>query len=156
MILFLDFDGVLHPELCIGPGQFVHLRRFERWLRTHAEIEVVISSSWRNQVPWLEIVDRFSADIQTRIVGRTPSRLQIVSSLVPAEVLIYKREAEIFEWRCTQGRLSDPWVAVDDMPSLFSDGCANLMLIDPATGITEGDLAALSKRVDDIIEGRKT
>ena len=156
MILFLDFDGVLHPEPCIEHGQFIHLRKFERWLRTHAEIEVVISSSWRNQVPWLEILDRFSADIQTRIVGRTPSRLQIVRSLVPTEVLIYKREAEIFEWRRMQGRLSDAWIAVDDIPSWFSPGCANLMLIDPATGITEGDLAALSKRVDDIIEGRKT
>ena len=115
-----------------------------------------IRSSWRNQVPWLKILDRFSADIQARIVGRTPSRLQAVRSLVPAEVLIYKREAEIFEWRRTQGRLLDPWIAVDDMPSLFSDGCANLMLIDPATGITEGGLAALSKRVVDINEGWKT
>lgn len=156
MILFLDFDGVLHPAPCIERELFAHLPKFERWLRTHAEIEVVISSSWRNQVPWLEIVDRFSPDVQARIVGRTPSRFQIVGSLVPAEVAIYKREAEIFDWRRTHGRLSDPWIAVDDIPSWFSHGCANLMLVDPATGITEGILAALSQRVEHINESWKT
>ncbi|WP_205895069.1 HAD domain-containing protein [Metapseudomonas otitidis] len=55
MILFLDFDGVLHPEY---DGQatpadvvFCHLPRFEAVMRDHPEVEIVISSTWREQFP---------------------------------------------------------------------------------------------------------
>lgn len=54
MILFLDFDGVMHPDLCPRSEWFERLPMFERWLRGHDQIEVVISSSWRNVVPWRE------------------------------------------------------------------------------------------------------
>lgn len=150
MILFLDFDGVLHRELCLSSEWFERLPLFERWLRRHSQIDVVISSSWRNVVPWHCILERFSPDIRVRIIGHTPRRADLVESLVPGHVLIFEREAEIFDWRRTHGRLADPWVAVDDFPWDFSHGCANLMVIDPATGITVKDLAALSRRIREL------
>jgi hypothetical protein len=45
MIIFLDFAGVLHPVSAGVQGIFGHLSRFEELMRTHCEIEIVISSS---------------------------------------------------------------------------------------------------------------
>jgi hypothetical protein len=49
MILFLDFDGVLHPEYDgqAAPADvvFCHLPRFEAVMRDHPEVEIVISST---------------------------------------------------------------------------------------------------------------
>lgn len=62
MILFLDFDGVLHPEY---DGQatpadvvFCHLPRFEAVMRDHPEVEIVISSMWREQFPLDALLDQ--------------------------------------------------------------------------------------------------
>jgi hypothetical protein len=44
-------------------------------------------------------------------------------------------------------RGADPWLAADDFPWDFSQGGANLMVINPATGITKKNLAALSEPI---------
>lgn len=61
-ILFLDFDGVLHPPRAIAgakppqtpaqiragwPQTFVHLPVLVRLLAAHENVGVVVSSSWR-------------------------------------------------------------------------------------------------------------
>lgn len=49
MILFLDFDGVLHPQYedQVVPAYvaFCHLSRFERVMRDFPAVQVVISST---------------------------------------------------------------------------------------------------------------
>ena len=48
MILFLDFDGVLHPEPCDEDGEpFCNLPALEAILRDFPAVEIVISSMWR-------------------------------------------------------------------------------------------------------------
>jgi hypothetical protein len=41
-VLFLDFDGVLHPEFCNETKHFMHLNAFERTLRKLPTMEIVI------------------------------------------------------------------------------------------------------------------
>ena len=48
-ILFLDFDGVLHPG---NRGTFERAPMLEMWLLKHPEVDVVISSSWRIENTW--------------------------------------------------------------------------------------------------------
>jgi hypothetical protein len=43
-VVFLDFDGVLHPGFS---ETFRHLPTFDRFLRTMPDTSVVISSDWR-------------------------------------------------------------------------------------------------------------
>ncbi|HQV73578.1 MAG TPA: hypothetical protein PLY64_11455, partial [Dokdonella sp.] len=45
-IIFLDFDRVLHPD---GVGLFSKLPLLESFLSRMPEVEVVISSTWRDQ-----------------------------------------------------------------------------------------------------------
>ena len=51
--LFLDFDGVLHPQYDGEPTPkevcFCHLPRFEAVMRRHPGVQIVISSTWRQQ-----------------------------------------------------------------------------------------------------------
>lgn len=69
MIIFLDFDGVLHGYDGTAKDLFRHAPRFSAVLRDHANIEVVISSDWRkdtgsvaglavNQLPIFSICQR--------------------------------------------------------------------------------------------------
>src|SRR2546427_1343239 len=50
-IVFLDFDGVLHPEFCHESKHFCCLPLMEDLLRQASTCLVVISSTWRLQAP---------------------------------------------------------------------------------------------------------
>lgn len=51
-ILFLDFDGVLHPEHCHESRHFCSLPIMEEALRQVPECRVVITSTWRLEQPY--------------------------------------------------------------------------------------------------------
>ena len=72
MLIFLDFDGVLHPDGCNPSSYFSRAPLLEAVLRQSADFEVVISSSWRHRRPFDELVLLFSADVRKYIVGITP------------------------------------------------------------------------------------
>jgi hypothetical protein len=112
MILFLDFDGVLHPRYENGPVPedvaFCHLPRFEAVMRDFPEVQIVISSTWREQFSLDKLRTWFSTDIAVRIIGTTP--------VFPADHprSLEQRESEILAWLVEQGRNSECWLAVDD------------------------------------------
>jgi hypothetical protein len=118
VILFLDFDGVLHPayEAQAVPADvaFCHLPRFEAVLRDFPQVEIVISSLWRHQLPFDKLTARFSADIRRRIIGITPGLDDQAADYVPA-----RREEEILGWLADNGRTGEPWIALDDAIWLF-------------------------------------
>lgn len=113
MILFLDFDGVLHPEHDGEPTPadrvFCHLPRFEAIMRDFPSVEVVISSKWRCQFSIDDLRSRFSPDIAARIIGATPQTDANDDQYLPA-----RREGEILEWLAANGRENAPWIALDD------------------------------------------
>lgn len=127
MILFLDFDGVLHP-LDRPNGLFTLVPEFERLMRRYPAVGIVISSSWREGYKLEQLRAIFSDDIAGRIIGLTP----VLQPCSHAHV----REAEILLWLRSNGRVSEEWVAVDDCALLFSPGCRNLVLVDGETGFS--------------------
>lgn len=135
-VLFLDFDGVLHPLKSGEAGRFVRMPAFEAWARTHPAVEIVISSTRRQIFPFETIRRFFSADLRPRIIGVTP----IV--VVEAE---YKRHHEIGVWLRKNERNSALWVALDDSADRFPPGCPNLVLCDPARGFDEEIAARLTR-----------
>jgi hypothetical protein len=113
VIIFLDFDGVLHPQY---EGQrvpdeiaFCHLPRFETVMREFPGVEIVISSLWRYQFAPSKLKARFSEDIRQRIIGTTPLLEYADGTYVPA-----KREGEILQWLEDNGRVGEAWLALDD------------------------------------------
>ena len=134
MILFLDFDGVLHPFLTrSGPDAFCYTPRLERVLREFPAVQIVIASTQREAVPLAFLVQRFSPDIAVRIVGATP-----ILEIHDAGDVAGSRHREILAY--LRGSGAD-WLALDDDASLFPPGCAELVLCDD--GFREAEERAL-------------
>jgi len=78
-VLFLDIDGVLHPD---GPGEyqdFSCLAAFSDALRSadpKGRVPIVISSAWRHTQRLSAIKSNFPQDISQQIVGVTPDWLE--------------------------------------------------------------------------------
>lgn len=72
LILFLDFDGVLHPLLASPSEQFCCMPRLESVLRDFPEILVVVASTWRLTRSLNQLRDLFPVEIRERVVGLTP------------------------------------------------------------------------------------
>lgn len=123
--MFLDFDGVLHPEPCYDDRQlFSCLPRLENVLRDFPAVQIVISSTWRDKYSLVELKALFAADIACRIIGVTPNWQEIpdiVSSIG------HQRHAEIEGWLRQSGEPWHSWLAIDDKPYLFKPFLKNLI-----------------------------
>ena len=143
MILFLDFDGVLHG---LGRPVFEHLPRFEAILREFHQVEVVISSSWRETYPLDTLRDFFSEDVQPRIIGTTPV-LTVKWPPYPRHV----RYQEIQEFIVSQGFDTRPWLALDDDMALFPAHCPSLVLCEPVAGFDDETADVLRAQLNDLM-----
>ena len=142
-ILFLDFDGVLHPYPLHADDQ--HAEPFQRtpllWtlLRQHPALHVVVSSSWRERFGLDYLTDFLTygggEDLGDRILGMTPI-------LNHAE-----RDLECVAWLEAQGQLNTPWLALDDQPALFQRHREALYPVNPRQGLTSEDLSRISARL---------
>lgn len=141
-ILFLDFDGVTHPEACTAAQLFCGLPLIEVVLLRHPGVEIVISSSWREHRGLQELQGHFSPALLDRVVGCTPIYRQ--DPCEPAQRHV--REIECRSW--LQAHRPDAmWLALDDNPRLFRKGCPNLLSIDGRVGFTAADALRLDARL---------
>lgn len=131
--LFLDFDGVLHPDRASVDLYFCRLALLEPWLRQRPTIDVVISSSWREVHPLDELREFFSEDLRPRVISSTP-------------VIHHEngeREAEILCWLDNNGGTGRPWAALDDQAFLFGPICSRLVLCYGEQGLSQVELDRL-------------
>ena len=132
MVLFLDFDGVLHPK---GAGQthFTRLPLLESFLRQHdlAPTRIVITSTWREAYSLPRLRSFFSPDIAARIAGVTPT-LEDYSSE-------YERGEEVEAWLAGQPVVT--WAALDDEAENYAPRLRKrLVQCDGHLGLNEADL----------------
>lgn len=141
MILFLDFDGVLHPLLRKEPD-FSRLALLWKILRACPDMEVVFSTSWREIYRFDEMVEFVTygggEDLAHRIIGQTPN--------LEDEGSYGRRDLEIQSWLDTNN-YSGPWLAIDDMPEIFSGGHPNLYVVAGDRGLTDTDVLAILGRI---------
>ena len=143
--LFLDIDGVLHPEHCHESRHFCCLPVFEQVLRRTPDWDVVITSTWRLQVPLDDLRARFSTDVAHRFVGATAKFSQLES--VPESLQAFEREAECNAWLRANDRVVFPWLAIDDRSWLYRPFNRSLFLVDGKTGMTAASAEALVERL---------
>jgi hypothetical protein len=134
-LIFLDFDGVLHP--CTA-GTFIYVERFEAFLRKHACLRVVLSTSWRLDYGWYDLMALFSADVRERFIGGTPR----LDDALPAV-----REQEIHAWLREHGGLNLDWVALDDDASLFTPHCQQLVRCETVRGLRAAQLEQIEAKL---------
>lgn len=147
MIIFLDFDGVLHPEPCGDEGEFCRVPLFWQILRTCPNVSVVFSTSWRSLHRPEELlafaIRGGGEDLAHRFIGSTPSIIQEPGANIAGRV--YKREVECREWLHNHGGYNQPWLALDDYVVDFRG--PNLYAVDRRTGLTEADIAEIIRRI---------
>lgn len=71
-LLFLDFDGVTHPEPCGCAPLFQSLPLTEAVLRRHPGVLVALSTTRRITRLIEELREWFASDIESRVIDVTP------------------------------------------------------------------------------------
>ena len=133
-ILFLDFDGVLHPTHFAGEDPFNRVYLLEEVLADQA-LGIVISSSWR-----------FTHSIE-KLQKLLPSSIsKLVIGVTGAPVIgKHPRYHEIQAYLRSRGQAN--WRAIDDSYWEFPSPCPELIRCNPNTGITEKQVAVLQNWV---------
>ncbi len=152
MILFLDIDGVLHPDPAPTRHYFCRLPLLEEILMDFDKVQIVISSVWR--LDWAEeseqikgMREHFSLALKNRIVGATPDHRRTPSSCAPAGLADYLREWECMDWLRTYRPAGTPYLMLDDRPWLFRPNNPHLMIVDCDDGFLPGNEAELRSRL---------
>ena len=131
-ILFLDFDGVLHPNHAAEEHYFIRLPVLEKALSA-GECGIVISSSWRFQHALDTLKKRFPLPLRKRIVGCTGE----------AAIGRHARFREIETYLLRHGDVD--WRTLDDSKFEFPEGCDNLILCDGAFGIADRQASVIER-----------
>lgn len=129
-LLFLDFDGVLHPASDHATAAFSRALLLEKAL-AGLEVRLVVSSSWRFHYSLADIQSRLPAGVASRVIGVTGE----------PQFGEFARHREILAWLAEARRVA-PWRALDDSAFEFPKGRHELILCDPSTGLDD-DIANL-------------
>lgn len=150
MILFLDFDGVLHPEP-VKPGYSeLFCRRPLLWdiLDACPHLGVMFSTSWRQEFTVDQLIEFVTENggesFTDRFLGALPTLFSEPGAYIARP--IYKRESEIKYWLFGNRLQTMPWMALDDFAGNFSPNCPNLLLVDPETGLTKANVISAIER----------
>lgn len=141
VVIFLDFDGVLHAMPSWQHEVFEHLPVLVDVLRQFPELEVVISSSWREHHSLDALKEFFPEDIQHLVVGVTPI-LGNGAASNPAE-----RQREIEAWLQASRPAGTSWVAIDDWAAGFEPNCPNLLLTQSKRGFQATEAEVLKAMI---------
>lgn len=130
-LVFLDFDGVLHP--CTA-GTFTRLPSFESFLREQPDVGVVLTTTWRLDSSLADLRDYFAPDLRDRILDLTDALPDTTRA---------QRFQEIVRWRQAHHVQALPWAALDDTADLFPPYCPELVLCDTIKGLRPAQFAQL-------------
>ena len=123
-LLFLDFDGVLHPNFVSEQNYFCRLDLLMETFGSNTKgLEVIISSSWRFHYPFDEILGYFPEVMQKLIFGATPE----------VEPGRHQRYREICAY-LSQYKKTPDWRALDDDILGFPKNCTQLITCDHRVG----------------------
>ena len=150
IVIFLDFDGVLHPLDQQAESLFQSLPLFESVLLqySHNDLKVVVSSSWGRVHSMDEVKAFFSPEVQPYIVDITPQFVQ--KEHLPDDLWSFVRHGECWMWM-QQNAPGTNWIAIDDNQNYFVPDCPHLFLTDPNVGLTKDNAADLKRRIDEEI-----
>ena len=123
-LLFLDFDGVLHPsEFDLAQPHFCWLPELERLLEAHADVRIVVHSTWRYDHIDSELSELLGS-LAPRYAGSAPRgpRQQAIEAVLQAN----------------KGRISS-YLVLDDASHDFEEGALNVVLLNGRVGISDID-----------------
>ncbi len=129
-ILFLDFDGVLHPSHFREGSEFSKIPLLEE-LTSKYDFQIVISSSWRFHYSLPELKAKLGKKLGDIVIDMTGE----------ACGSYHARFNEISEWLEFHPKCD--WRALDDSKVEFPADCRNLILCDSRIGVNQSQITEL-------------
>jgi hypothetical protein len=131
-LLFLDFDGVLHPTHFAGESPFSCAILLEEIFNLLSP-KIVISSSWRFTHNLEKLQKTLPSFISSHIIGVTGAAI----------IGKHPRFTEIQNYLQSYGPAD--WRALDDSYWEFPNPCPRLIRCNPNTGITNRQILELNQ-----------
>lgn len=128
-LIFLDFDGVLHPVDAshdserFRPEQIALINR----IASYVDARIVLSTAWRMEGE----IEKYNRWFQGRIIGATPVNQLDMSQKNP-------RYHEVLRYLSENNYRDVPWVAIDDKGGHFP-AHSPAFITDGKRGLTEGN-----------------
>lgn len=160
MILFLDFDGVLHPDAVYlergrpvlrAEGElFMWAGHLVEALAGHPDVHIVLSTSWARELRFTRARDHLPAELRARVIGATwHSGMATDQEFRPLGRETWWDSATRYQQirrYVVRAHLTD-WIAVDDDAEGWADAdLDHLVRTDGAHGLS--DPAALLRLAD--------
>ena len=131
-MLFLDFDGVLHPS-SLGADPLFSKASLLSMALYDIDVPIVISSSWRFTHSLKELKEKLPSEIAKKVVDVTGA----------AVIGKHPRYNEILNYLSVQKGAID-WRALDDSYWEFPSLCAQLIRCNSNTGINIREVNAVT------------
>lgn len=141
-VLFLDFDGCLHPDnvrrvdgapvlLAEGSQLFEHTQRLVGLLEPYPDLRVVLATSWVKVFGFDEALGRLPTSLRSRVVGTTYEFCDDIQ-----EWMELSRFDQVM--RYVTGNDIKHWVALDDDNNCWPEFLErNLVCPNPRLGLEE-------------------
>lgn len=135
MIIFLDFDGVLHPDAVYNPKNkplelrapgelFMHAHILIDALAYYPEARIILSTSWVRILGYERTVNKMPAGLAARVVGATWHKRMVIDGQDPFSWMTRYEQIESHVKRNGIKR----WLAIDDLHSGSEDWPAEQMI----------------------------
>ena len=128
-VVYLDFDGVLHPSSPVMDGLFSRSYLLEP-LFENSDASIVISSSWRFTHSLEQLQAKLPSHLAQRVIGITGDAV-IGKHARYQEIMNHVRQLEP----------GTRWCALDDSYWEFPTSCKELIRCNPNTGIGVKEVA---------------
>ncbi|QKL55204.1 hypothetical protein HI814_00115 [Ralstonia solanacearum] len=156
--LFVDYDGTLHRghglmdesgqvSLDTGNPLFEFVPLLERLLYPYPGVEIVLTTSWLDRLPFEQVVSYLPLSLAKRVVGTTHGIRPRFGYLLDGSARTYVIRSYVFEHRLRN------WLAIDDsvygayhLSTDFLRLESHLVLVDPRHGI---DSPVARRRIED-------
>ncbi len=157
-LLFLDFDGVLHPDAVFLSSRGVELRAgaLFMWapllveaLAPHQDVQVVLSTSWARNLGFHRARSVLPADLQSRVIG---AAWHSAMGKGWPDFIPWDAQTRYEQIQAYLSRLNAPasWIAIDDDDRGWADADrGRLILTDPDSGLSSPEtLAQLAQKLE--------
>lgn len=131
LLVYLDFDGVLHPASPAMGDLFSRTHLLES-IFEQTDLQIVISSSWR----FTHTLEQLQAKLPSRLAQR------VIGMTGDAVIGKHARYQEITN-HVRQLGSSTAWRALDDSYWEFPTSCKELIRCNPNTGVDHKEVAQL-------------
>lgn len=158
-LLFLDYDGVLHPDAVYLTSRGVELRaagELFMWtpflveaLAPHQDVQIVLSTSWARNLGFQRARSALPAELQPRVIGAT---WHSAMGRGWPDHIAWDTQARYGQIQAYLSRLSTParWLAIDDDAQGWAAVDRELLIqTDPDLGLSVPETRAeLAKKLE--------